>query len=253
MKRFTIRRFHPGLMSSPQKMPSRVPNAAPDKGRNPGPFFYQFLDSLPVFLAAFDGKGRFVFWNREAERVSGYAADRACKEPLPGPDAFESGIRMPLRNLLDHWGTGRVYMELAIITRTGRRKDLLALDVSRSRSVPGWHAWVLAVDIGKVLAEDVKLTQALAKIRRILTQLSLPPPEAYPEAAGSRLGELGLTRKEQEVVRLLADGQSNKEIAAVLRVSESTVKVHAYSIYRKLHVKNRVELIRFIVRNEIPL
>jgi DNA-binding NarL/FixJ family response regulator len=50
-----------------------------------------------------------------------------------------------------------------------------------------------------------------------------------------------LSRRETEILGLLAQGQSNKEIARHVGLQEITVKVHLSSIYRKLDVRNRVE------------
>ena len=50
-----------------------------------------------------------------------------------------------------------------------------------------------------------------------------------------------LSRREREVLRLLAQGQSNKEIARVLGLQEPTVKLHVTSIYRKLGSRNRAQ------------
>jgi DNA-binding NarL/FixJ family response regulator len=52
-----------------------------------------------------------------------------------------------------------------------------------------------------------------------------------------------LTPRETEVVRLVSQGLANKVVATKLGVCEGTVKIHLHSIYRKLHVKNRSELI----------
>jgi DNA-binding NarL/FixJ family response regulator len=52
---------------------------------------------------------------------------------------------------------------------------------------------------------------------------------------------VALSAREAEVLKLLAKGLSNKQIAVSMRVSPSTVKRHVENILRKLHVKNRVE------------
>jgi len=52
-----------------------------------------------------------------------------------------------------------------------------------------------------------------------------------------------LSRREIDVLRLMADGQSNQEIAQVLIVALNTVKMHIKHIYRKLGVKNRVQAV----------
>lgn len=50
-----------------------------------------------------------------------------------------------------------------------------------------------------------------------------------------------LTRREQEVLKLIGQGHSNQEIASALFISESTAKSHLRSIFRKLGIKNRYE------------
>ena len=52
-----------------------------------------------------------------------------------------------------------------------------------------------------------------------------------------------LSPRELDVLRLMADGQSNQEIAQVLVVALNTVKMHIKHIYRKLNVKNRVQAV----------
>ena len=52
-----------------------------------------------------------------------------------------------------------------------------------------------------------------------------------------------LSQREQEVLQLIALGQTNQEIALQLVVSRGTVKAHTASIYRKLNVANRTEAV----------
>ncbi|MDX6665229.1 MAG: hypothetical protein QOG68_1435 [Solirubrobacteraceae bacterium] len=58
---------------------------------------------------------------------------------------------------------------------------------------------------------------------------------AAPQAAGA------LSAREREVLRLMAGGAMNREIAAVLHLSDETIKKHAAAVYRKLKVRNRTE------------
>jgi DNA-binding NarL/FixJ family response regulator len=72
-------------------------------------------------------------------------------------------------------------------------------------------------------------------------------------AIGERVngvGECALTRREAEVASLVAQGLSNKTVAGQLGLQEGTVKIHLYSIYRKLGVSGRAQLILDALRRE---
>ena len=59
-----------------------------------------------------------------------------------------------------------------------------------------------------------------------------------------------LTNREQDVLQLILSGKSNKDIAAALFISESTVKTHLRNIYSKYDVNSRAELISTILKNQ---
>lgn len=66
--------------------------------------------------------------------------------------------------------------------------------------------------------------------------------------AGEREAAAVLTQRETEIVRMVAKGLTNKEIAQRLSITEGTVKVHVHSVYVKLKVTNRVALLRWADR-----
>lgn len=59
-----------------------------------------------------------------------------------------------------------------------------------------------------------------------------------------RFREFGLTKRELEIVGLIAEGKSNGEIAGVLFISEATVKKHISNIFEKTGASRREELVR---------
>ncbi len=76
------------------------------------------------------------------------------------------------------------------------------------------------------------------------------PGSLAPVAAGSEADEdVALTRREREILALVAEGHSNRELARILWVTEQTVKFHLSNIYRKLDVANRTEASRWAHRN----
>jgi DNA-binding NarL/FixJ family response regulator len=60
-----------------------------------------------------------------------------------------------------------------------------------------------------------------------------------------------LTEREREVLRLLADGKSMKDVAAILRMTVRTVAFHKYSVMKRLNIKTSAELVRFAVTERI--
>ncbi len=68
----------------------------------------------------------------------------------------------------------------------------------------------------------------------------LPPQRAEPAQS--------LTQREIELLRLVAEGMSNKAIAQTLSISENTVKYHMRNILQKLGVQNRTEAVTQAIR-----
>ena len=83
-------------------------------------------------------------------------------------------------------------------------------------------------------------------------KLTRPPEVVYREvpAAGqfevdrTRLAELGITPRELEILGLIAEGLSNREIADRLFVSENTVKTHSARLFDKLGAKRRTQAVQ---------
>jgi DNA-binding CsgD family transcriptional regulator len=72
-----------------------------------------------------------------------------------------------------------------------------------------------------------------------------PVPVVQPVAADSRKREdVGITPRELEVLGLIAQGMSNREIAGKLYVSENTVKTHSSRIFEKLGAKRRTQAVQ---------
>jgi LuxR family transcriptional regulator, regulator of acetate metabolism len=83
----------------------------------------------------------------------------------------------------------------------------------------------------------------------------LPPPPPLPESSPAGRGrddrvvfEGLLTRRELDVLRLLAEGATNRAVADALVISSGTVKFHVNSILRKLHAANRAEAVTRYLR-----
>lgn len=75
---------------------------------------------------------------------------------------------------------------------------------------------------------------------------SLPQPDR-PRRHGRRSGPPGLTDREVEVLRMMATGHSNKEIASALDISIKTAEVHKANAMRKLGLRGRTDVVRYAV------
>src|SRR5438270_2429888 len=99
---------------------------------------------------------------------------------------------------------------------------------------------VRAVARGQVLLQASSAAQLLAG-------LHAPEPQDTRASRGASLSpeveKMGLTARELEVVRLIAQGHSNTEIAAELFVSDATVKTHINHIFSKLGARDRSQVI----------
>ncbi len=74
-----------------------------------------------------------------------------------------------------------------------------------------------------------------------------PDPEPTPPDDA----DVGLTRREREILALVSEGYSNRELAKMIWVTEQTVKFHLSNIYRKLDVSNRTEASRWAHKHRL--
>jgi DNA-binding NarL/FixJ family response regulator len=76
--------------------------------------------------------------------------------------------------------------------------------------------------------------------------------QAYKEGAHPRHGTIdGLTVRQREVLQLIAEGHTAKDIAAILNISIKTVEYHKYRMMQDLGVETAAELVRYAVRHGI--
>jgi len=92
------------------------------------------------------------------------------------------------------------------------------------------------VHAGQIWANSSELAEVVEALSRLA-------PVRVVNADGMRL----LTKREEEVVHLVAEGLQNREIATKLKLSEHTVKNYLFHIFDKLGVSSRVELVLYEV------
>lgn len=85
----------------------------------------------------------------------------------------------------------------------------------------------------------------LTRKKEVIVVKEVPVSATGPFALNEgRLRELGVTRRELEILELIANGMSNREIAEKLFVSENTVKTHSSRLFDKLSAKRRTQAVQ---------
>jgi DNA-binding NarL/FixJ family response regulator len=177
------------------------------------------------------------------EAGDGADAVRQCRKLAP--DLVVMDIRMPVQDGI---------AATAQITAGGLARVLVLTTFQLDEYVMA----ALRAGASGFLLKDVdaaKLAEAIRVIargnaivdpavtRRLLDRLARLPAAREPSAASPALG--GLTERETEVLTLVARGLSNAEIAAELRITETTVKTHVHHLLTKLDARDRVQLVIF--------
>jgi two-component system, NarL family, response regulator NreC len=121
-------------------------------------------------------------------------------------------------------------------------------------------ASAMAAGAAGYVVKKVADSELLSAIRAVhagrtfvdLTQSLDTPSRAAPDGApATRERPKDLSRREREVLRLLAQGYSNQQIATQIKVSVKTVETHRTRLSEKLGLKGRAELYRFAVESGI--
>ena len=87
----------------------------------------------------------------------------------------------------------------------------------------------------------LKLTKTKETV--VVKEVLLPAPSSFT-LNEVKLRELGITRRELEILELIANGLSNREIAEKLFVSENTVKTHSSRLFDKLSARRRTQAVQ---------
>ena len=108
-----------------------------------------------------------------------------------------------------------------------------------SHSIEIYGAFVAALFAGLGLWLGRRLTRS----REVVRTVTVPAPAVF-ERDEARVQALGLTPRELEILVLMAEGLSNRQIAARAFVSENTVKTHASRVFDKLGVQRRTQAVQ---------
>ena len=113
----------------------------------------------------------------------------------------------------------------------------------------GAHGYLLKSDVGLALADAVGVLLSGGTFFRDRMEAVANDLRGDPQAVSEPW--VRLTPREREVLHLLAEGKSNKEVASSLRISPKTVETHRSRIMSKLDVHSVGGLVRYAIRNRL--
>jgi two-component system, NarL family, response regulator DevR len=199
------------------------------------------VDQHPLWLDPLEQ----VVQRADVEVTAKLNSARRAHDQLPSlrPDLLITGIKMP-DGEMDGVGLVReakvALPELKVIVLS-MFEDAAHIDAAFAA---GADAYVLKT----ANADD--LTSAIRQAFMPSMYLAGARPTPAPAPAAAAVDDSpGLTRRELEILQLVAEGHSNAQLAQMLWVTEQTVKFHLSNIYRKLNVSNRTEASRWAQLN----
>ena len=189
-------------------------------------------------------------WEVVAEAVDGRdAVDKASKLK---PDVVVIDIAMPSLNGLEAVRQiVKAVPHTKVLVLTMYDSDPLIQQVLQA----GARGYLLKSDAGRDLVAAIDAlrrnkTFFTPKVSQMVLEGYLDKSPKEREAEGEP-ESLRLTSRQREIVQLLAEGKSSKEVAAVLGLSVKTAETHRANIMRKLDCHSVTELVRYAIRNHI--
>lgn len=186
-------------------------------------------------------------WEVVAEAVTGRDALEKAKQTSPNIAIVDVG--MPELN-----GLEATRQLLKMLPQT----EVLILTMHENEQIvrevldAGARGYVLKSDAGRDLVTAVEaLCQHRTFFSSKISELLLNSYLKHQDREAGESPRSRLTAREREIVQLLAEGKSNKEVASSLNISIKTAETHRTNIMNKLDLRSITELVRYAVRNNI--
>jgi len=180
-------------------------------------------------------------WKVVAEAADGRSA--VAKAELEQPDVAILDIGMPELN-----GVEALRQIRAVSPRTG----VLVLSAHRSEGLArqileaGGQGYLVKDDADEELFDAV---EAAGQHKRYFSSQLADWAARRKNGASTSRG--ALTPREREIAQLLAEGKTNKEVAAILGIAVKTTETHRANIMLKLNLHSITELVHYAIRNEM--
>lgn len=161
---------------------------------------------------------------------------------LDKPDVAVVDLSMPgMSGLLATRKLKQLRPDINIVALTRHADEAYLQELLRA----GVSGYVLKQSAHSELLHAIRIAATGGQYIDSALTCRLAAPFVASELKKTRRGAAGTTERETEVLRLSAQGHSNKEIAGQLEVSVRTVEVHKANAMRKLRINGRIELLQF--------
>ena len=194
---------------------------------------FKVFEILKCFVSSSDGLQSIQHFSPDIILINSNLSDG----PLSGFKVLQQLNSAKIR--------GRVVMIMDEQTERELAVDAFRSGVSgifnKSSSYQNLKRCLTAVHEGQIWASNMDLQRILETLQR-----------THPLQCVNHRGELLLSKREQEIVPLVAEGLTNREISDRLGLSEHTVKNHLFRIYEKIGISSRVELILYATTRHHP-
>jgi DNA-binding NarL/FixJ family response regulator len=193
------------------------------------------VDQHPLWLDTVEQVVRRADVNVLAKFSSSSAADHALADLAP--DLLITGLKMGDAEL-----SGIAMIERMCARQPGVKVIVFSMYEDPENIDAAFSAGADAYVLKTAHQDDLRSAIRQAFQHSIYLAFSRPAPTPRPPTLNDATG---LTRREMEILQLVAEGHSNAQLARMLWVTEQTVKFHLSNIYRKLDVSNRTEASRW--------
>ncbi|MGB2907027.1 MAG: response regulator [Candidatus Aminicenantaceae bacterium] len=195
--------------------------------------------------------------NQDLKFVADYSSLAELKDRIPGgsvdialicaqciPKQFEGGL-----HFFSDLATTYPTLLPVVINDNLSEQDQVRLLKQGARGFCSPHMNIHQLEQAITLVKQGQIWAKRQTISASLQQLIDERKKLFPPSSG-RI-EASLTKREKEVLRAIAKGKTNREIADLLLISEKTVKTHTHHIFKKMGVDNRSKAILKAMKHKI--
>jgi PAS domain S-box-containing protein len=210
---------------------------------------FQMLDKAADSAFVIDKDQHIIYWNQSAQKLLGYSADEVIGQPcykvLRGCDNKGNIICGYHCNTFTGALTSQTVPSYDLATRT-KSGEMRWINISILTFSSGHDSTPVIIHLFRDATQTKQNEQFIQQLFDAVEQ-----GQQFRSSVMSQpeLNIKALTKREREVLSLLAQGHSTLDISQLLSISSSTVRNHIQSIFDKLNVHSRLEAVTYALEH----